>query len=63
MSCPFCGCKETYAYDAGEEDFCTTPDGMLERCSACRAVFDIEDHAPEDDDAPITPSAETHPNA
>lgn len=45
MACPACGCKETYEYD--EED---APDDTWERCAACGVVFNIEDHAPEDDD-------------
>lgn len=50
MSCPRCGCKETYQYDEGDE--CHVSDGSLERCAACGQIFEIEDHAPEDDDEP-----------
>lgn len=51
MACPSCGCKVTYQFDDHPE--CSaraTDDNSLERCAACGAVFDIEDHAPEDDD-------------
>lgn len=47
MACPKCGCKVTYTYDV--EDFGSCDD-RLERCAACGEVFDIEDHADEDDD-------------
>ncbi len=45
MACPRCGCKETYHYD--DED---APDDNWERCAACGVIFDIEDHADEEDD-------------
>lgn len=34
MACPKCGCKVTYEFDD----------------AACGEVFDIDDHAEEDDD-------------
>ena len=46
MACPKCGCKTTYQYD-DEDD---PQDDRLERCAACGEVFDVEDHAEEDDD-------------
>jgi len=46
VSCPKCGCKETHPYD--DEDSISD---NWERCAACGLVFDIEDHAEEDDDA------------
>ena len=48
MACPKCGCMVTYQYDSGD-DFGQSDD-RLERCAACGEVFDIEDHADEDDD-------------
>lgn len=48
MACPACGCKETYQYN--DVEFGADDEG-LERCAACGVVFDVEDHAPEDDDA------------
>jgi hypothetical protein len=50
MSCPKCGCKVTYQFDA--DDDCLEADGRLERCAACGDVFDIDDHADEDEDTP-----------
>ena len=47
MACPNCGCKETYQFNS--EDF-GPDDERLERCAACSAVFDIEDHTDEDDE-------------
>lgn len=47
MACPKCGCKLCYE--------CDDEDGMdyrFERCAACGEVFDLDDHAPEDDDEP-----------
>jgi hypothetical protein len=49
MACPNCGCKETHTFDADGGDLCQSDD-RLERCAACRHVFDVEDHADEDDD-------------
>lgn len=46
MACPKCGCKTTYTYDDDEDP----QDDRLERCAACGEVFDVEDHAEEDDD-------------
>lgn len=48
MACPKCGCKVCYQYDDGDDFHPFTEN--LERCSACGEVFDIEDHAPEEDD-------------
>lgn len=47
MACPYCGCKETYTYD--DEDDGQSSEN-LERCSACRNIFDVEEHLPEEDD-------------
>ena len=54
MACPTCGCKVTYPFDDHPE--CTAEAfeyHTLERCAAFGAVFDIEDHTPEDDDEPL----------
>ena len=48
MACPACGCKETYSYDEG--DSMLGGDETLERCAACGFIFDVEDHAYEDDE-------------
>ena len=48
MACPGCGCKETYCYDEGDD--MAGGDERLERCAACGLIFDVEDHAPEEDD-------------
>ena len=48
MACPNCGCKETYQFNS-DDDF-AGDDERLERCAACGAVFDIEDHADEEED-------------
>lgn len=50
MACPACGCKETYQYDGGVEDHEPGPAENLERCAACGTIFDIDDHADEDDE-------------
>lgn len=47
MSCPACGCKVHYQYDADE--FGPGDEG-LERCAACGEVFHIEDAADDEDD-------------
>ena len=47
MACPKCGCKTTYQYDDGDD--LGINDESLERCAACSDVFDIEEHADEDD--------------
>lgn len=47
MSCPRCGCKVCYEYN---DDDMGLGDDRLERCAACGEIFDIEDHAPEDDE-------------
>lgn len=49
MSCPRCGCKVCYDYN---DDDMGLGDDRLERCAACGEIFDIEDHADEDDDYP-----------
>jgi hypothetical protein len=49
MACPKCGCKVHYTYDEGT-DCGEASDERLERCAACRHVFDIEDSADEDDE-------------
>lgn len=55
MACPKCGCKVTYSYDP-EWDGMGPSDERLERCAACRHVFDVEDSADEDDE-PATAGA------
>lgn len=51
MACPKCGCKLSYPYTSDLADDCDDfDDGRLERCAACREVFDLDDHAPEDDE-------------
>lgn len=58
MACPSCGCKTVYPYDDEDEP----DDGRLQRCAACGHVFDLDDHADENEDdidaVPI-PSQET----
>lgn len=46
MACPRCGCKECHPFDDDEHP----DDDRLERCSACRLVFDIDDHRDEEED-------------
>lgn len=46
MACPKCGCKCVYQYDEDND----VEDERLQRCAACGAVFDLDDHAEEDDD-------------
>ena len=46
MACPKCGCKVAYQFD-DEDD---PGDDRLQRCAACGEVFDLDDHAPEDDE-------------
>lgn len=46
MACPKCGCKTVYEFD-DEDD---PQDDRLQRCAACGEVFDLDDHAEEDDD-------------
>jgi DNA-directed RNA polymerase subunit M/transcription elongation factor TFIIS len=41
MACPECGCKLCYEYD---------DDGELDRCAACGNIFDVNEHADEDED-------------
>lgn len=52
MACPKCGCKTTYQYDTGADDIAAADMGFdrWERCAACGEVFDVEDHADEEDD-------------
>lgn len=50
MACPKCGCKVCYEFDRGDED--QPADDNMERCAACGHMFDIEDHADEDEDEP-----------
>ena len=40
---------EAMLLDTGD-DQCEVLDGRLQRCAACGEVFDIDDHAEEDDD-------------
>lgn len=54
MACPACGCKVCYQYD--DEDF-GVGDDRLERCAACGHVFDVEDHADEEDGDEDEPAA------
>lgn len=49
MACPKCGCKVCYEFN-GVDEYDDPRDDRLERCAACGEVFDIEDHAPEDDE-------------
>lgn len=49
MACPKCGCKTVYQYDDCDEDD-PGDDDRLQRCAACGEIFDLDDHAPEDDD-------------
>lgn len=51
MSCPNCGCKVCYQYDDEDDG----EDELLQRCSACGEIFDLDDHAPEDEDEGATP--------
>lgn len=46
MACPKCGCKTVYQFDDEDEP----QDDRLQRCAACGEVFDLDDHAEEDDD-------------
>lgn len=54
MACPKCGCKVCYQYD--DEDM-GLGDDRLERCASCGEIFDIDDHAPEDDEEWEVPAA------
>ena len=49
MACPKCGCKVHYQYDSGWDGEQT--DESLQRCAACREVFDIEDAADDEEAA------------
>ncbi len=46
MACPKCGCKTVYQFD-NEDD---VDDDRQQRCAACGEVFDLDDHAYEDED-------------
>lgn len=46
MACPACGCKVCYQYD---DDDAPQVENM-ERCAACGEIFDIEDHADEEEE-------------
>ena len=46
MACPRCGCKVCYQFDDEDDG----EDDRLQRCSACGQIFDLDDHADEDDD-------------
>lgn len=46
MACPHCLCKVVYPFDDEDEP----QDDRQQRCAACGALFDLDDHAPEDDD-------------
>lgn len=46
MACPSCGCKTVYGFDDEDEP----GDDRLQRCAACGEVFNLDDHADEDDD-------------
>lgn len=48
MACPKCGCKTTYHYDASDDHGMEDP-RELERCAACGDIFNVEDHADEDE--------------
>lgn len=50
MACPACGCKTTYTYGHEQGWDYEADDDRLERCAACGHIFDIEDHADEDDE-------------
>lgn len=46
MACPKCGCKTVYSFEDEDEP----ADDLYQRCAACGEVFDLDDHADEDDD-------------
>ncbi len=46
MSCPACNCREVYTFDDEDEP----SDDRLQRCAACGHIFDIDDHADEDEE-------------
>lgn len=46
MACPRCGCKVVYQYDDENDPL----NDRLQSCAACGEIFDLDDHAPEDDD-------------
>ena len=46
MACPQCGCKVAYQFDDEDEP----EDDRAQRCAACGAIFDLDDHADEDED-------------
>ena len=46
MSCPACGCKEVHpVLDENDRN-----DDRLQCCAACGEVFDLDEHAYEEDD-------------
>lgn len=45
MACPKCLCKEVHCYE--DED--APEDDRLQRCMACGHIFDLDDHADEDE--------------
>jgi uncharacterized Zn finger protein len=46
VSCPACNCREVYTFDDGDDP----GDDRLQRCAACGHVFDLDDHADEDEE-------------
>ncbi len=48
MTCPACGCKETYQYDDWNEFSTSNED--TQRCAACGAIFDLEDELDEEEE-------------
>lgn len=50
MACPKCCCKTTYPYGRDTGMDTEVDDDRLERCAACGHIFDVEDHADEDDE-------------
>lgn len=61
MACPKCGCKVAYQYDPGDD--LEQTDERLERCAACRHVFDIEDSADEEDEPETIAGVDTFDGA
>jgi hypothetical protein len=49
MACPKCSCLVVYEFDTAGDD-CDQGDDRLQRCAACGHIFDLDDHADEDDD-------------
>lgn len=46
MACPRCLCKVVYQLDDEDDG----EDDRLQRCAVCGHVFDLDDHADEDED-------------